>query len=188
MKIDSQRGNFGLTIKSFEPLRNSINYSRMNKNSIIKVFINELEREFQTIAKSAMDAREEATSEETKPENEYDTRGLEASYLAGAQAKRANEIKDQIQKMRLLNPKDYTNGQPVGPTALVEAEIDGSEKRNFFMIPFEGGKPIEVDGQTVIVLSLNSPLGQELNNQKVGHAFSLKVKDNEREYEILSIL
>ena len=34
-----------------------------------------------------------ATNTESKPENKYDTRALEASYLAGAQQERLNEMK-----------------------------------------------------------------------------------------------
>lgn len=159
----------------------------MNKQKIISVFIQELQREFDTLSKAALEAREAATSEESKPENEYDTRSLEASYLAGAQAKRAAEIKDLIQKFKIIKPIEYTKDQPIGPTALVHVEIDASEKRLFFMIPIEGGQPVQVDNQEVTILSLQSPLGLELSKQKVGHSFVFKVKNNEREYEILKV-
>ena len=41
--------------------------------------------------RSARSAHEEATSEQSKAENKYDTRGLEAAYLAGAQSRQAAE-------------------------------------------------------------------------------------------------
>src|SRR5690606_41710128 len=40
---------------------------------------------------AAQATREDATHEDNKAENKYDTRGLEASYLAEAQARQAEE-------------------------------------------------------------------------------------------------
>jgi hypothetical protein len=69
---------------------------RVDKTQIVAAIRAELERELAVIAKAAEDAQRAATHEESKPENEYDTRGLERSYLARGQAQRAAEIQRSI--------------------------------------------------------------------------------------------
>ena len=160
----------------------------MDKKKIISEIIKELEREFKTLSKAAKEARDEATHEETQAENEYDTRGLEASYLAGAQAKRADEIKTLIQIFSKLEPQDYDGDTPIGSTALVRTEIDGEDARWFFLIPHQGGINVTVDGNEIYAVSLDSPVGKELKEQGVGHAFTIKTKDSEIEYEVMQVL
>ncbi len=57
------------------------------------------------LKEAALATYEAATHEESKPENEYDTRGLEASYLAGAQAKRTAEIEELLIILKHLDVK-----------------------------------------------------------------------------------
>lgn len=160
----------------------------MDKAKIIKAIIDELNREFETLAKAAKEAREEATHEEAKAENEYDTRGLEASYLAGAQAKRADEIRTLIQILSKIEVRDYNKETPIGPTALVKVDVDGEEQRWFFLIPHQGGMNVTVDKNEIYAISLDSPIGRELKDQNPGHFFTLKTKDSEREYEVLEVV
>ena len=68
----------------------------MNKKALIELVLIELKRQHQTLFNSALEAKSAATDEESKAENKYDTRGLEASYLAGAQAKRTTELEETI--------------------------------------------------------------------------------------------
>jgi transcription elongation GreA/GreB family factor len=158
----------------------------MDKKQIVAALITELEREFDNLAKAAMEAREAATNEESKPENEYDTRALEASYLAGAQAKRANEIRDQLLFLKNLKPKNYSKSDRLGSTALIQLEVNGDETRSVFLLPSSGGQTLRIGKQEVMFISLDSPLGKELNEQKVGHTFVMNIKNIEKEYEIIS--
>ena len=50
--------------------------------------IKQINDELEVIKKSAEIAHDDATHEESRAENKYDTRGLESSYLAGAQMER----------------------------------------------------------------------------------------------------
>ena len=159
----------------------------MDKRKIIASIIKELEREYTTLSNAAKEAREEATHEETQAENEYDTRGLEASYLAGAQAKRADEIRKLIQIFGKIDPIKYDENTPIGSTALVKTEIDGENIRWFFLIPHQGGTNVNVDGNEIYTISLDSPVGRELKDQSVGHAFGIKTKDSEIEYEVIQV-
>ena len=68
----------------------------MNKNALIKKIVNRLTEELEIYFRAAMASRAEATHEQSKAENKYDTRGLEASYLARGQSKQAAEIQGAI--------------------------------------------------------------------------------------------
>ena len=60
----------------------------MNKRDLLNLFANKIAEDLLVMTKAALAAHEAATHSESKAEDQYDTRGLEASYLAGAQSKR----------------------------------------------------------------------------------------------------
>src|SRR5438874_4727706 len=70
--------------------------SPMNKRAVIKKIVTKLMDELDVYLRAAQFSRAEATHESSKAENKYDTRGLEASYLARGQSKQALEIKSAI--------------------------------------------------------------------------------------------
>ena len=72
---------------------------KINKKELIQKLILSLEEELLALKTAAQATYQAATHEESKPENEYDTFALEASYLAGAQAKRAGQIDEIIAKL-----------------------------------------------------------------------------------------
>ena len=64
----------------------------LNKRIIVDKIIATLAAELEGYARSARAALEGATDEQNKAENKYDTRGLEASYLARGQSAQATEV------------------------------------------------------------------------------------------------
>ena len=59
----------------------------MNKRALIKKIVARLTDELEVYFRAAHASRAEATHEQSKAENKYDTRGLEASYLAHGQSR-----------------------------------------------------------------------------------------------------
>ena len=53
----------------------------MDKQSLHQALLMRLRADLELLERAAHTAREAATHEESKAENKYDTRGLEASYL-----------------------------------------------------------------------------------------------------------
>lgn len=84
----------------------------------------------------------EATHESSKAESKYDTRGLEAAYLAGGQARQAMEILDSIKLYETLTTKNFAADEPIDLTALVELDVGGARSR-YFIGPKNGGLEIE---------------------------------------------
>jgi len=159
----------------------------MDKRLIIDKIIIELDRELQNLMTSALDARDAATNEESKAENKYDTRGLEASYLAGAQALRAQEVKEAIDVLQKIKIPNYDDQSPIQVMALVDICIDDVDKFLFFVVPSRGGMKLDVNGESILTISPEAPIGRGLYNKKTGDSFELKLKGEVKNYEIIRV-
>lgn len=157
-----------------------------DKKNILSQFINQLEEDFNLIAKLANQAKSDATDSESVAENKYDTRGLEASYLAGAQALRAKELQDAIYLYQQLNLSDISKKIKVG--SLLQARVNDYENKWFFIVPTKGGMTIEVNGIAITALTTASPLGQKFISKGVKDSVELQTKSKLDEYEILEVL
>ena len=135
---------------------------------------------------AAEDARQAATHEESKAEDKYDTRGLEASYLAAGQARQTAEVAAALQEFAGMFLKKFPDGEPIDLTALVELEMK-KERMFYFIGPASGGLEVEHDGHTVLILTPQSPLGQQLIGKKKGDKLKIKIAGFINEYKIMSV-
>lgn len=180
----------------------------MNKKILMDALLEILEANRQMLASSALEARAAATGDDAKPENKYDTRGLEASYLAGAQAKRSHDLEVAIQQLKRFKLRDFDEDTPIDLTAVVEIEVSSNselitrvkshsasnqeknnelETKHFFLLPYAGGTKIEYKKRIYHVITPDSPLGRQLAGKLVGDSFMMKLKDSSAEHEILSV-
>ncbi len=74
----------------------------MNKTKLLEKILAQLASELELYYKAAKASHQEATDEQNKAENKDDTRGLEAAYLAGGQARLAAEIELTVKELRKL--------------------------------------------------------------------------------------
>src|SRR5471032_410255 len=110
----------------------------MNKRALIKKIIARLTDELEVYFRAAQFSRAEATHESSKAESKYDTRGLEASYLARGQSKQAAELEAAIAEYQKLGVKKFAEGDAINIGALVELE-HGGESSIYFVGPRAGG-------------------------------------------------
>src|SRR5690606_28022446 len=76
------------------------------KQEILAALRIQAEAELTQLKAAAAATHDAATNEESKPENQYDTRALEASYLADAQAKRVMEMEEVLHSLRSVQGKE----------------------------------------------------------------------------------
>lgn len=158
----------------------------MDKKKLIETIRAQLSSDLAVLKQAAQATYEAATHEESKPENEYDTRGLEASYLAGAQAKRIAEIEELLVIYKHVDAKNFGPNDKINATALVEVEYNG--KHSFFFIMAKGGGlSVPFEGRTIQVITPNSPLGEALQDLKVGGVAVVESGDQFREYEVINV-
>jgi transcription elongation GreA/GreB family factor len=139
----------------------------VTKSALRDQILSRLEVDLATQTNAALSARDEAISEESKPENQYDMHSQEAAYLAEGQARLAAEIQENLSFYRNLPLIDFPAGAPVALGALVELSA-GNQHSWYFIGPRAGGLEVEMNGHTVLVLTPQSPLGRELLGKREG--------------------
>jgi transcription elongation GreA/GreB family factor len=143
----------------------------MNKADLLARIIAQLAAELEQITNAALATHAEATNEENKAEDKYDTRGLEASYLAHGQSKAAEEAAQAVAQFQALPVRDFAAGEPISIGALVRLEGRGSS--HYFIGPRAGGTEIDTGGNLVLVITPQSPLGRQLMGRKQGATVQL---------------
>jgi hypothetical protein len=158
----------------------------VNKRALLKKILSALHDEMESYVRAARAAHAEATHEQNKAENKYDTRGLEAAYLAGAQSRQAAETQSAIETFEKLPLKDFSAGDPIDLSAFVELQSRG-ERTAFFLGPCKGGLELQHSGKEVIVLTPQAPLGQQLVGRKAGDRFKWGNGGGATEYHIVAV-
>ncbi|MCA9521425.1 MAG: GreA/GreB family elongation factor [Myxococcales bacterium] len=131
-------------------------------------------------------AHHAATDDESTAENKYDTRGLEAAYLAGAQSKRLAQLDQEIRILTRFAPRAFGADEPIGLGALVELASDEGS-RIVFIAPCAGGLELELAHSRVSVVTPQSPLGGQLIGAYQGDEITLSLGARRVVYEILSV-
>ena len=158
----------------------------MNKTQLLRQIVARLSENLGILEKAARASHAEATHESSKAENKYDTRGLEAAYLAGGQARQAKEILDSIKMYESLVAKDFAADEPIDLTALVELDSSGSRSW-YFIGPKSGGLEVELQGKEITVITPQSPLGQNLMEKTAGQRWTTKSGAATLKYQIVSV-
>lgn len=139
-----------------------------------------LEQTLSTLEAAHADAREGATHEQAKPENDKDTRALEQSYLARGQAMRIETLKAGIAALGTMSLSEGVVGR-VG--ALISAEEEDGEVW-FFLAPEGGGTKLKGGVQ---VVTPASPLGQALLGKREGDEVELKLAGKTRVLSVTEV-
>ncbi|WP_413289162.1 hypothetical protein [Bdellovibrio sp. HCB337] len=158
----------------------------MDKKKLIAQIRADLEKDLLVLKEAERVTREAATHEESKPENEYDTRALEASYLAGAQSKRITDTEELLVLFKHVEPKSFGPNDVISATALVEAELNG--KRSYFFVMSKGGGiNLTFEGKKIQVITPSSPLGEAMLGLRVDDTALIENGPQVLEYDIISI-
>lgn len=102
-------------------------------------------------------ALDEATGAESKAENKYDTRSLEASYLAAGQGARLLDLR------QLLAAVEGWEVRPAGDAAAVfDLVAVGLNAPGAWLLlaPSGGGRRVRVAGADVLLVTPDAPLGR----------------------------
>jgi hypothetical protein len=139
----------------------------MSKQEIARQITEHLKLQLATMQEAARATHEASTGDEAKAEGKYDTRGLEASYLADAQAGQCQKLAHSVHIFESLKLDDHPAGTAIGPGALVETEHDGLF-HYYLLTPCAGGISLEYEGYDLTTLSPDAPLYQTLLDRNIG--------------------
>lgn len=155
------------------------------KKQILDELIGKLKMEMAELEAAAKSNKDFATDQEFKAESKYDTRSLEASYLASAEAKRVEELKLDIQMLEEVDLKLSERSDEVCIGSLVDLRHKDQE-RSYFVIPTSGGTLVKIGERAVLVVSVFSPLGDAVLGTKVGEEFEVETPKETRLYQVIS--
>jgi transcription elongation GreA/GreB family factor len=158
----------------------------LEKKQLIDEIVAHLNQELSVIQNAARAAHEAATHDESRPEDEHDTRGIEAAYLAGAQANRAAEIQKQIHLVQLLPVRSFEENDPIALGACIDLDQEG-RKSTFFLVAQGGGISFTVNGKKIHLITPQSPIGESLLGKKKGDWIEVESQSGTREYQIVGI-
>jgi transcription elongation GreA/GreB family factor len=154
----------------------------MDKQVLLQKLVGELEAYF----RAAQAAHAESTHEQSKAENKYDTRALEASYLAHGQARQAAEMEAAIAAFENLEARAFGLHESIGVGALVELEHAG-ERTFYFLGSKAGGMEVHHEHHEVLVITPQSPLGQQLQGKKQDDLVQLSLGRSRSKYRVVSV-
>lgn len=155
----------------------------LDKKNILQALIDNLKQELKEVEEIAKSSKDMVTQGDLKSDGKYDTRAIEASYLAGAQLKRVEEIKIDIQMLEEIELQKSSKLQ-MGSLALIEHK---GQERYYFLTSTSGGTMLTIDGHPVLVISVFSPLGSEALGLCEGESFEIETPKEMRQYKILKV-
>jgi transcription elongation GreA/GreB family factor len=157
------------------------------KQELLKLLIERARHELAQLEEAHSSHKNFATDQEFKAESKYDTRALEAGYLASAEAKRVEELKLEIQILEEVDPTASKKLGEISIGALAELLHKG-QNRKYFLIPTAGGTLLNVEGEAVLVVSVFSPIGDAMMGLKVGDHFEIETPKELRDYQVISFV
>jgi len=160
----------------------------MNKILVLEKIIAALGRDLALLQTAVKVAHENATHGESVAENKYDTRGLEAAYLAHGQAIRAREIDASLHVYKGISEQRLLERcSEVEISSLVQLEDQDGMTRWLWLGEEAGGLQVKFDDKACIIVTQKSPLGAALMGRQLGDVFELRVGDNLLEYEVTNL-
>ncbi len=158
----------------------------ISKRTIVQEIIKLLGQDLENLAGSSASMHADASDEQNKAEDQYDTRGLETAYIASSQARLATETEAAMAAYQALILQKFAPTDLIDLTALVELESRGASDL-YFIGPHRGGLEIKHKETEVLVITPESPLGQQLIGKKTGDRVKLQTRGPAQEFKILSV-
>ena len=142
------------------------------KSDLLTRIRTELRARLDRLSKAAFEAHAAATDPGSKAEGKYDTRSLEASYLAAGQARQVDELAESVRIFETLTLPDFEMDEAIDAGALVEVELN-DEAAFFLLVPASGGLVIVHEDQEVTLLTPDSGLYRKLLEMRAGESLDL---------------
>ena len=159
----------------------------MDKSLLQQQVLERLAEDLLQAEQAARVAHEAATHEENIAENKYDTLGLEASYLATGQARRADAIRQAMATWRRFRPRPCDASRGIELGSLVCLVDSGGQQQHIFLGPDGGSMKLLSGTQLVQVISGEAPLGRAMLGKCEGDEVSLEVAPAGQRFEVLRV-
>ncbi|MEO0509318.1 MAG: hypothetical protein AAF065_05620 [Verrucomicrobiota bacterium] len=144
----------------------------MDKSQFFNRLLETLREECIHAVKASKDAADYATNEQSRAESQWDTQGLEASYLAAGQAGQARQWADAVEELQSEREDLLKSRSRISLGALFCCDY-GRSVDWFFFAGVAGGHMVAMEQGDVTVITAQSTLASSLLGLKPGEAFTL---------------
>ena len=158
----------------------------MDKRAVIQMIVDQIGKDLHALITAAKATHAEATHEQNKPENKYDTRALEASYLAQGQSRQVAELERAKEEFESLSAADAPPDAPIEVGALLKLKQAKTEAV-YLLGPRAGGMEINFEGTEITVITPQSPIGRELLGKVQGDSITLPNDPGRRAFKITRV-
>jgi len=145
----------------------------LDKNSLLADTRASVEQELRQASASQHETQAGATHEESKAENDKDTRAIEATYLARGLAQRVVELENALTALSFVPLRAFHADSPIAVSALLELEDSDGGCKLYFILPAGAGVRLSQNGQKITVVTPPSPIGTALVGQRLDDDISL---------------
>lgn len=146
----------------------------MDKSQLRAALVRQLQADLALQAHAARTSHDEATHEESKPENQYDMHAQEAAYLAEGQARLVAELEISVAQFAGLELRVFTPDDPIAVGAIVSLQPPKGPELKYFLGPRAGGLEVIFEGQPLLVVTSASPLGRQLVGRRQGDVVQIR--------------
>lgn len=145
----------------------------MNKENIKQTVMGKLEEKLCLMSSFYETSRNDVLEAEGRMKTRYDSMRTESAFLADAQVKRINSMKDELTALRRLEVISPRERVFLGSLVeICDYEID--EKRLYFVLPAGGGLKIDYEGKEILVVTSQAPICKAFLGKEVGDDFQFR--------------
>jgi Transcription elongation factor, GreA/GreB, C-term len=176
-----------------------------DKRQLLTLLCGSVSADLATMSAAQRAVVEGATHPENKPENDKDTRALEQSYLARGQAQRVAQLQGELNQLKALQLRAFSESTPIALGALVLVD-DGRDVApsgvpplrvfrsgsmrlaHYFIAPAGGGRRIRLADIDVRVVTPEAPIARSLLGKHEGDTLELRTPLGSSEWRISRVI
>lgn len=160
--------------------------ARFEKQQVLNALKQRLEEDLNNARSSQQKTQAGATHEESRPENDKDTRAVEASYLARGQAQRVVDLENALARIGALVARPFAVDAPAALGAIVHVE-DEDNALWYLLAPAGGGIRLRVQAVEITVITPESPVGRALLGKCQGDDVDIRTPQGLRECSVAGV-
>jgi hypothetical protein len=156
----------------------------LDKNEAFRALRELVADDLARAAEAQRETQRGATHEEAKPENDKDTRALEATYLARGLAERVATLENAVGALAGLKLRSFGADTPIALGAIVTLASEQGPLARYFIVPAAGGLKLTVGSDTLTTVTTDAPLGRALLGAYEGDEVSVQTPQGPKSLEI----
>ena len=137
--------------------------------------------------KTQRETQEGATHEETRAENDKDTRAIEAQYLSRGLAERVLEWQQCVSSLETSGFSKLSGDAAAAVGALITVADEDENEKIYLLAPDGAGLKIRDKERTVLVVTKNAPIGKALLGARLDDEIVVKSPSGPQSLTVLSI-